>query len=76
MIQLSNSKDCGNLEKKIKSLEIDKDEQCNCHNCIEFSSIPNTINDDKLEDTIIEVCKDVNIVVSKTGAQRLVTDYP
>ena len=58
---------CGNLEKKVKSLEIQKlkDEQYNCRNCIEFSSIPDTINDDHLEDTIIEACKDINIDVSE-----------
>ena len=49
----------GNLEKKVKSLEIQisKDEQYNHCNCVEFSSIPDTINDDNLEDTIIEACK-------------------
>ena len=31
--------------------------------------IPNTINDDKLEDTIIEACKDVNIDVSETDIE-------
>ena len=46
---------CGNLEKKVKSLEIQisKEEQYNRRNCVEFSGIPDTINDDKLEDTII-----------------------
>ena len=36
---------CGNLEKKVKSLEIQisKDEQYNHHNCVEFSSIPETM---------------------------------
>ena len=40
-----------NLEKKVQSLEIQilKDEQYNRRNCIEFSGIPDTINDDKLE---------------------------
>ena len=49
----------GNLEKKVKSLEIQisKDEQYNRCNCVEYSSIPDTINDDNLEDTIIEACK-------------------
>ena len=58
---------CGNLEKKVKSLEIQilKDEQCNHRNCVEFSSIPNTVNDDDLEDTIIVACKDINIGVSE-----------
>ena len=58
---------CRNLEKKVKSLEIQilKDEQYNCRNCIEFSGIPDTINDDNLEDTIIEACKDINIDVSE-----------
>ena len=62
---------CGNLEKKVKSLEIQlsKDEQYNCCNCIEFSGIPDTINDDNLEDTIIEACKDVNINVSETDIE-------
>ena len=38
---------CGNLEKKVKSLEIQvsKDKQYNRRNCIEFSGIPNTINE-------------------------------
>ena len=33
---------CGNLEKKVKSMEtqISKDKQCNCRNYIEFSGIP------------------------------------
>ena len=50
-----------NLEKKVKSLEIQilKDEQCNRRNCIEFYGIPDTINDDKFEERIIEACKDV-----------------
>ena len=41
---------CGNLEKKIKSLEIhiSNDEQYNRRNCIEFPGIPDTANDDKL----------------------------
>ena len=62
---------CGNLEKKVKSLEIQisKDGQYNRRNCVEFSGIPDTINDDKLEDTLIETCKDVNIVVSKTDIE-------
>ena len=62
---------CGNLEKKVKSLvtQISLDEQYNRRNCIEFSDIPDTINDDKLEDTIIEACKDVNINVSETGIE-------
>ena len=62
---------CGNLEKKVKSLEIhiSKDEQYNRHNCIEFSGIPDTINDDNLEDTIIEACKDINIDVSETDIE-------
>ena len=62
---------CGNLEKKVKSLEIQisKDEQYNRRNCIEFSSIPDAINDDKLEDTIIEACKDVNINVTETDIE-------
>ena len=58
---------CGNLEKMYKSLEIQisKYEQDNRCNCIELSSIPDTINDDKLEETIIETCKDINIDVSE-----------
>ena len=41
---------CGNLEEKVKSLEtqISKGEQFSGRNCIEFSCIPDTINDDKL----------------------------
>ena len=59
---------CGNPEKKIKSLEIQisKDEQYYRCNCVEFSGIPDTINDDNLEDSIIEVCKYINIDVSET----------
>ena len=62
---------CGNLEKKVKSLEIQisKDVQYNHRNCIELSGIPNTINDDKLEETIIEACKDVNIDISETDIE-------
>ena len=62
---------CGNLEKKVKSLEIQisKDEKYNRHNCVEFSGIPDTINDDNLEDTIIEACKDINIDVSEMGIE-------
>ena len=57
----------GNLDKKVKNLEIQisKDEQYNRRNCIEFSSIPETINDDKLE----EICKDVNIGASETDIE-------
>ena len=62
---------CGNLEEKVKSLEtqISKKEQYNRHNCVEFSGIANTINDDNLEDTIIEACKDINIDVSETDIE-------
>ena len=62
---------CGNLEKKVKSLEIpiSKDEQYNRCNCIEFFGIPYTFNDDNLEDTIIEPCKDINIDVSETDIE-------
>ena len=62
---------CGNLEKKVKSLEIQisKDEQYNRRNCIEFSDIPDPINDNNLEDTIIEACKDININVSETDIE-------
>ena len=62
---------CGNLEEKFKSLEIQisKDEQYNRRNCIEFSGIPNTINGDKLEETIIEACKDVNIGINETDME-------
>ena len=58
---------CGNLEKKVKSLEIQilKDKQYNRRNCVEFSSIPDTINEDNLEDKIIKACKDINIDVSE-----------
>ena len=59
---------CGDLEKKVKSLEIQilKDKQYNPHNCVEFSSIPDTINDNNLEDTTIKACKDINIDLSET----------
>ena len=62
---------CGNLEKKVKSLEIQisKDKQYNRRDCIEFSDIPDTINDDNLEDTMIEACKDINIDVSETDIE-------
>ena len=40
-----------------------KDEQYNRRNCIEFSGILDTRNYDKLEETIIKACKDVNIDV-------------
>ena len=62
---------CGNLEKKVKSLEIQisKDKQYKRRNCVEFSDIPDTINDENLEDTIIEACKDINIDVSKTDIE-------
>ena len=62
---------CGNLEKKVKSLkiQISKDEQYNRHNCVEFSGIPDTINDDDLENTVIEACKDINIDVSETNIE-------
>ena len=61
----------GNLEKKVKSLEIQisKGEQYNRRNCVEFSGIPDTINDNSLEDTIIEACKEVNINVSETNKE-------
>ena len=62
---------CGNLEKKVKTLEIQilKEEQYNRRNCAEFSVIPDTINDDNLEDRIIEACKDININVSETDIE-------
>ena len=62
---------CGNLEKKVKSLEkqISKDGQFNRRNCIEFSIISDTINDNKLEETVIEACKDNNIDVSEMDTE-------
>ena len=62
---------CGNLDRKVKSLEIQisKDEQYNRCNCIEFSGILDTLNDDKLEETIIETCKDINIDVRETDKE-------
>ena len=59
---------CGNLAKKVKSpeIQISKDEQCNRCNFIEFSGIPDTINDDTLEEALIEACKDVNVDVNET----------
>ena len=58
---------CGNLKKNVKSLEnqILKDKQYNCCNCIEFACIPNTISDDKLEESIVEICKDICISISE-----------
>ena len=46
-----------------------KDEQYNRRNCVEFSGIPDTTNDDNLEDSIIEACKDTNIDVSETDIE-------
>ena len=46
-----------------------KDEPYNRRNCIKFSDIPNTINDDKFEETIIEACKDIIINVSETDIE-------
>ena len=62
---------CGNLGKKVRSLEIQisKDEQFNCRNCIEFSSITDSVNDDKLEETLVEACIDINIDVSETDIE-------
>ena len=62
---------CGNLEKKVKSLkiQISKDRQYNRRNCIEFSGILDTLNDDKLEEKIIEACKDINIDVRETDKE-------
>ena len=61
----------GNLQKKIKILEIQisKDKQYNRRICVEFFGIPDTINDNNLEDTIIEACKDINIDVSETDIE-------
>ena len=44
-------------------------EKYSCGHCIEFSGIFDTINDDKLENTIIEACKDNNINVSETDIE-------
>ena len=59
---------CGNLEEKFKSLGIQilKDKQYNRLNYIEFSGIPDAINDDKLKETIIEAWKDIFIDVIET----------
>ena len=59
---------CGNLEEKVKSLGIQilKDKQYNRLNYIEFSGIPDAINDDKLKKTIIEAWKDIFIDVIET----------
>ena len=56
---------------RIKSLEIhiSKDEQDNCHNCIEFSGIRYTINDDKLEETITETFEDIDIDVREMDVE-------
>ena len=61
----------GNLHKKVKILEIQisKDEQYNRRNCVEFSGIPDSINDNNLEDTIIDACKDINIDVNETDIE-------
>ena len=63
--------DCGSLEKKVKSLEIQisKSQQFNRHNCVEFSGIFNTTNANNVEDAIIEACKDINIDVSETDIE-------
>ena len=65
-----------NLEKKVQSLEIQilKDKQYNRRNCIEFSGIPDTINDDKLEERIIVACKDVKGTVMQIG-NTLLNDH-
>ena len=62
---------CGNLERKVKSLEIQisKDKEYNRRNCIGFPGILDTLNDDKLEETIIETCKDINIDVRETDKE-------
>ena len=54
---------CCKLEKKFKSLEFQilKNQQYNCHNCVEFSGISVTINNDKLEEKIINACKDIDV---------------
>ena len=59
---------CGNLGEKVKSLGIQilKDKQYNRLNYIEFSGIPDAINDDKLKETIIEAWKDIFIDVIET----------
>ena len=59
---------CSNLEEKFKSLGIQilKDKQYNRLNYIEFSGIPDAINDDKLKETIIEAWKDIFIDVIET----------
>ena len=46
-----------------------KDEQYNRHNCVEFSGIPDAINNNKLEEIVIKTCKHVNIDVSETDTE-------
>ena len=67
----------GNVEKKAKSLEIQisNHKQHNHRNCIEFSGILDTINNDKLEETIIKACKDNNIDVRKTDRRLSQTTH-
>ena len=58
--------------KRLKAcleIQISEDEQYNRRNCIEFSDIPDTINNKKLEETIIEACKNVNINVNEVGIE-------
>ena len=57
-------------------IHISKDEQDNYHNCIEFSSIRYTINDDKLEETITETFEDIDIDVREMDVEVMDVDYP
>ena len=55
--------------KKGLEIQIVKDEQYNHCIYIELSGIPDPINDDKLEETTIEACKDFNINVSEMNIE-------
>ena len=57
-------------------IHISKDEQDNYHNCIEFSGIRYTINDDKLEETITETFEDIDIDVREMDVEVMDVDYP
>ena len=61
---------------KILKIHISKDEQDNYHNCIEFSGIRYTINDDKLEETITETFEDIDIDVREMDVEVMDVDYP
>ena len=63
---------CGNLKKKKGQKSGNSDIEgwaVQCHNCIELSGIPDTINVNKLGEIIIEAYKDININISETDIE-------